>query len=108
MSIRTIPDSVFKAFYRHIKNKVGDIKGKELTQAQYDALSTTDKNNGTVYFVTDASASVLHAKDINGAMTWKGEIQSSSLPSSGTTNDFYYLLDKSEGRIYRNGWKVVR
>lgn len=26
----------------------------ELTQAQYNALSTTQKNNGTTYFVTDA------------------------------------------------------
>ena len=28
-----------------------------LTQAQYDALSTTEKNNGTVYYITDGTAS---------------------------------------------------
>ncbi len=27
-----------------------------LTQAQYDALSTTEKNNGTVYYITDGTA----------------------------------------------------
>lgn len=28
----------------------------ELTQAEYDALSTAQKNNGTTYFITDADA----------------------------------------------------
>lgn len=34
-----------------------------LTQAQYDALSTTEKNNGTVYYIYD-SESVLDASDV--------------------------------------------
>lgn len=34
-----------------------------LTQAEYDALSTTEKNNGTVYFITDSDA-VLDASDV--------------------------------------------
>ncbi len=32
-------------------SKVG--KGRELTQAEYDALSEEEKNNGTVYYITD-------------------------------------------------------
>ena len=34
-----------------------------LTQAQYDALSSTEKNNGTVYYITDSDA-VLDASDV--------------------------------------------
>lgn len=30
-----------------------DVKIRELTQAQYDALPTSEKMNGTIYFVTD-------------------------------------------------------
>lgn len=38
-----------------INAEVGNTKYRELTQVQYDALSTAEKNNGTVYFITDAS-----------------------------------------------------
>ena len=31
----------------------------ELTQAEYDVLSTAEKNNGTVYFITDAEEAVI-------------------------------------------------
>lgn len=34
-----------------------------LTQAEYDALSATEKNNGTMYFITDSDA-VLSASDV--------------------------------------------
>lgn len=38
-------------------NKVAQIKSyKEVTQAQYNALSSAEKNNGTLYCITDASA----------------------------------------------------
>lgn len=56
-------------------------KHKELTQAQYNALSTTEKNNGTVYMITDAtdefdagqvaydnSIGGLNAVDVQGAI----------------------------------------
>lgn len=33
----------------------GNADKVELTQAQYDALSTAEKNNGKIYFITDAS-----------------------------------------------------
>ena len=32
----------------------GDANYEELTQAEYDALTTEEKNNGTMYFITDA------------------------------------------------------
>lgn len=54
---------------------------KEITQAAYNALSTTEKNNGTVYMITDAvdefnagqvaynnSSSGLSAVDVQGAI----------------------------------------
>lgn len=31
----------------------GNTESRELTQAQYDALSNDEKNNGTIYFITD-------------------------------------------------------
>ena len=34
----------------------GENTHKELTQAEYDALSDEEKNNGTVYFITDATS----------------------------------------------------
>jgi len=30
-------------------------KTRELTQAEYDALSTAEKNNGVIYFITDGA-----------------------------------------------------
>lgn len=35
-----------------------DLVKKELTQAEYNALSTTEQNNGTAYFITDGDAGV--------------------------------------------------
>ena len=37
-------------------SKVG--KGRELTQAEYDALSEEEKRNGTVYYITDSGGVV--------------------------------------------------
>lgn len=36
-----------------IAEKIKDGAKRELTQAEYDALSKEEKNNGTVYFITD-------------------------------------------------------
>ena len=41
--------------FKWINKDVGNTKYRELTQSQYDALSSAEKNNGTVYFITDAS-----------------------------------------------------
>ena len=37
----------------------------ELTQAEYDALSTVEKNNGTIYYVTDAVGTYLTAGEVS-------------------------------------------
>jgi len=36
------------------KNKLNNLNVVEMTQAEYNALSTAEKNNGTIYFITDA------------------------------------------------------
>ena len=40
-----------------IAEKIKDGAKRELTQAEYDALSTEEKNNGTVYYITDGVSS---------------------------------------------------
>jgi len=48
---RLVPPTILKeAIYYHAPSAVRT----ELTQAEYDALSTAEKNNGTIYFITDA------------------------------------------------------
>lgn len=39
------------------------VQCREVTQAQYDALSATEKNNGTVYFITDGTPDNLYISD---------------------------------------------
>lgn len=48
----TFPTKVYSGAYKLTAEK-------ELTQAQYDALSNTEKMNGTAYFITDAGHSVV-------------------------------------------------
>ena len=50
-----------------VKNKIeyggassGDTNSVELTQAQYNALTTEEKNNGTVYYITDGQTDGYH------------------------------------------------
>ena len=48
---RVIKPAILKeSIYYHAPDAVRT----ELTQAQYDALSSAEKNNGTIYFITDA------------------------------------------------------
>lgn len=48
-----------------IKNgKVYGSNAVSLTQAQYDALSTAEKNNGTVYYIYDSDDAVFDAEDV--------------------------------------------
>ena len=42
-------------FASEIASITGGSNTQELTQAEYDALSTAEKNNGTIYFITDSS-----------------------------------------------------
>lgn len=58
----------------------------ELTQAQYDALSSAQKNNGTIYFITDAGW---------GNHTLSGTAVPSA--ASGENGDFYIRLTESGG-----------
>ena len=41
----------------------GNTNSVELTQAEYDALTTEEKNNGTIYFITDGTPSNLIVND---------------------------------------------
>ena len=48
---RLVPPTILKeAIYYHSPDAVRT----EMTQAQYDQLSSVEKNNGTIYFITDA------------------------------------------------------
>lgn len=59
----------------------------ELTQAQYDALTPAEKNNGTVYFITDGSDSGVDASDIRAEAL------------DGTASDVQALLDENATTI---------
>ena len=82
----------------------------EISQEAYNALPEEEKKSGKLFFITEyMSDNIVKATDIFGKMTNKGEIQSADLPETGTEADFYYLLDKCEGRYFTGGkWKVVR
>ena len=49
----------------YIQNKPSIFPAVELTQSQYDALSTADKNNGNVYYVTDSTGTYLTASEVS-------------------------------------------
>lgn len=51
---RTLLDSVNYKNYCTPAN-IGALPFRELTQAQYNSLSNTEKMNGTLYFITDAN-----------------------------------------------------
>ena len=40
------------------KNKLNNLNIIEMTQAEFDALSQVEKDNGTIYFITDAIAPI--------------------------------------------------
>jgi hypothetical protein len=51
----------------------------------------------------------LHTPEIINTMNPLGEIELIDLPKSGTTGDYYYILDKYEGRYYDGStWRIVR
>lgn len=64
----------------------GDANHRDLTQVQYDALSSAEKNNGTEYFITDANAD--------------GDFSAIENRVTCLENDFI--------AIYRNGNEVIR
>lgn len=63
----------------------GGVEDVELTQAQYDALTPEEKNNGTHYFVIDGEGG--------------GSGGGSSLPSGGTTGQVLAKHSNSDGDV---------
>ncbi len=59
-------------------------KVRELTQAQYDALSSAEKNNGTTYYITDGIPSVIGVTDVkaNGTSIVSNHVANIPLVSS--------------------------
>jgi len=86
---------------------VEDAKGVQLTQAQYDALSTAQKNNGTEYYITDGA-------DTGDTVLW-GKVGTDSLLTnaqdlSGAINEYYtskvnsdYYTNHFSSYIVRSG-----
>lgn len=77
---------------------------KEVTQAQYDALTTDEKNNGTAYFITDRlspAATDLWAKVGTATLTTVAQ------GCSGAINELKTSIDRlkiHEGLINVAGW----
>lgn len=63
----------------------------ELTQAQYDALPSTQKMDGTMYLITDGGGAG------NGSATYYGISEPSS--SLGQDGDMYILYDDTNNTI---------
>ena len=65
-SINTLFGKISKVitdFISHIGNSSKHTTSVELTQSEYDALSDDEKNNGTVYYITDAN-NILQSNEI--------------------------------------------
>lgn len=91
-----------------------------LTQAEYNALSTAQKNNGNFYFITDADPSYFSAENIDYDNTDSGltatnvqdaidEVYQSKTASYGgtdlslvTTGEKYNWDNKAQGYLIRN------
>ncbi len=52
----------------------GDGKHRTLTQAEYDALSESEKNNGTIYFISDQPAVTISPEDLKSTNASKGQL----------------------------------
>lgn len=51
----------------------GDGKHRTLTQAEYDELSEEEKNNGTIYFITDAPSIFIRPEDLIAGDALEGQ-----------------------------------
>lgn len=75
----------------------------ELTQAEYDALSTAQKNDGTVYFITDGNgafpiAATVPAEDISGETSnvqdeLQKKVEKADVVNNFTTTQEGYVAD---------------
>jgi hypothetical protein len=63
-------------------------RSRELTQAQYDALTTAEKNNGTTYFITDGDSQAGHTiLDDGVAMTDRPALNFTDFDMSDNSTD---------------------
>ena len=87
MSARKYLDiSGLSALWTKIKNKFAE--PVELTQAEYDQLSTAEKNNGKLYFITDATQGGIidDSTTTSQTKTWSAyNINNSKVSKSGDT-----------------------
>ena len=51
-------------YHEKVKLIAKDAKGVEITQAEYDALSDAEKNNGMAYYITDADETPVSASGV--------------------------------------------
>lgn len=86
----------------------GDASYEELTQAQYDALTPAEKNNGTIYFITDTNGNgdnfqpiifSLEEREI-GVWTDGKPLYERTLAANWSTSNVEIPLDFTPGTIF--------
>ena len=85
---------------------VAEAKGKDLTQAQYNNLSTSAKNNGTPYYINDATMS---AQD---AVVWDkvgtADLATTATSISGAINEFKTSKVNTDYYVNHLGTCIIR
>ena len=69
----------------------GNTNSVELTQAEYDALTTEEKNNGTIYFITDGDPTPTLLADIFVSKV-QPMVAFDTTATSGTDKEIYDAL----------------
>lgn len=104
----------------------GNSNMRELTQAEYDALTTEEKNNGTVYYITDGDDSnggyqliqpIIYSEEEREVGVWTDgkPLYQKTFIFIPTDNNFYIdvaslNIDKvveNRGSIYQEGGNIV-
>jgi len=75
----------------------GGAGGVELTQAEYDALPTTEKMNGSIYFISDGEASY------PSASTMRYDNSTSGL----TATSVQAAVDEVNEKVNDNAWDIA-
>lgn len=75
----------------------GGAGGVELTQAEYDALPTTEKMNGSIYFISDGEASY------PSASTMRYDNSTSGLTATSVQD----AVDEVNEKVNDNAWDIV-
>ena len=76
----------------------GGAGGVELTQAEYDALPTTEKMNGSIYFISDGEASY------PSASTMRYDNSTSGL----TATSVQAAVDEVNEKVNDNAWDIAK